>query len=64
MSEKQEKAGAFGGLRAVYLNCTLKRADEPSHTELLMNASADIMRKNGVAVEMIRPGERQIAFGV
>ena len=64
MAETQENTSDFTGLRAVYLNCTLKRAAEPSHTELLMRASADIMRKHGVAVETIRPSERQIAFGV
>ncbi|PKP67484.1 MAG: flavodoxin, partial [Alphaproteobacteria bacterium HGW-Alphaproteobacteria-5] len=64
MAETQDNTGDFSGLCAVYLNCTLKRADQLSHTELLMSASAEIMRKHGVAVEMIRPSERQIAFGV
>lgn len=64
MTEAGKGTGDFSGLRAVYLNCTLKRADQPSHTELLMNASAEIMRKNGVAVEMVRPSEKRIAFGV
>ncbi|PKQ08780.1 MAG: flavodoxin [Alphaproteobacteria bacterium HGW-Alphaproteobacteria-12] len=68
MTETQDKknseTGDFTGLRAVYLNCTLKRAEEASHTERLMSASAEIMRKNGVAVEIIRASERRIAFGV
>ncbi|WP_421862373.1 flavodoxin family protein [Parvibaculum sp.] len=58
------EAHDFSALRAIYLNCTLKRAEEPSHTELLMSASAEIMRKNGVTVETIRPSEHRIAFGV
>jgi multimeric flavodoxin WrbA len=62
--ETGSEASDFSALHTVYLNCTLKRAEEPSHAELLMNASAKIMRKNGVAVEMIRPSEQRIAFGV
>tara|TARA_R110002110_G_scaffold30881_3_gene109239 strand:- start:1936 stop:2673 length:738 start_codon:yes stop_codon:yes gene_type:complete len=61
---KKSETGDFTGLRAVYLNCTLKRAEEASHTERLMSASVEIMRKNGVTVETIRAGERRIAFGV
>jgi multimeric flavodoxin WrbA len=51
-------------LRAVYVNCTLKRPEQPSHTALLMESSAEIMRKNGVDVDVIRPVGHQIAFGV
>ena len=54
----------FSDLRAVYVNCTLKPGDTPSHTALLMEASASIMRKNGVVVDTIRPTEHRIAFGV
>lgn len=54
----------FSDLRAVYINCTLKRPGQSSHTELLMGTSAEIMRKNGVEVDVIRPTAHQIAFGV
>jgi len=54
----------FSGLSAVILNCTLKRADEPSHTELLLTVPAEIMRRVGVTVEIIRPSGMPIAFGV
>ena len=54
----------FSGLNAVFLNCTLKHPDQPSHTELLLGTSIDIMRKNGVTVELIRPTAYQLAFGV
>ena len=30
----------FTGLRAMFINCTLKRSPEPSHTEGLVEASA------------------------
>jgi multimeric flavodoxin WrbA len=57
-------AARYSDLSAVYVNCTLKRPDEQSHTALLLDTSAAIMRKNGVQVEHIRPTAHQIAFGV
>ena len=54
----------FSDLRATFLNCTLKRSPEQSHTEGLMTISKSIMEKNGVAVEMIRPVDHKIATGV
>ena len=38
----------FTGLKAMFINCTLKRSPELSHTEGLVDASAAIMFKNGV----------------
>jgi len=69
LSEKQaslcEHAPAdYSDLRAVFLNCTLKRSPERSHTRGLMDVAAAIMEKNGVAVEIIRPVDHDIAFGV
>ncbi|SFR66475.1 Multimeric flavodoxin WrbA [Marinobacter daqiaonensis] len=54
----------FSDLRAVYVNCTLQHPDKPSHTALLMGASAGIMRRNGVVVDDIRATAHRIAFGV
>ncbi len=54
----------FSDLRAVYINCTLKPPDQTSHTALLMETSAEIMRRNAVDVDVIRPTAHQIAFGV
>lgn len=54
----------FDDLKAVYVNCTLKKPEQPSHTALLMESSADIMRKNGVSVDVIRAAGHRIAFGV
>ena len=54
----------FTGLKAVFLNCTLKPSPELSHTEGLMNISAEIMRKKGVDVTYLRPADKTIAFGV
>ena len=52
------------GLRAMFVNCTLKRSPEVSHTEGLVAASAAIMRHNGVEVEVCRAVDQDIATGV
>ncbi|MGD8572539.1 MAG: flavodoxin family protein, partial [Gammaproteobacteria bacterium] len=45
----------FSGLRALFLNCTLKPSPQLSHTEGLVDISRTIMEKNGVTVEAMRP---------
>ena len=52
------------GLRAVFVNATLKSSPEPSHTDGLVQASAALMRRNGVEVEVIRAVDHDIAPGV
>ena len=54
----------FSGLRALFLNCTLKKSPEQSHTQGLIDMSAGIMEANKVAVEVVRPVDFQLAFGV
>jgi multimeric flavodoxin WrbA len=54
----------FSDLRALFLNCTLKRSPELSHTEGLINISKSIMEKNGIATELLRPVDHEIAYGV
>ncbi|MBA2343647.1 MAG: flavodoxin family protein [Rubrobacter sp.] len=54
----------FSGLSALFLNCTLKRSPELSHTEGLVRISRAIMEKNGVSVEELRPVDHDIAYGV
>lgn len=54
----------FSGLRACFLNCTLKKSPELSHTQGLMDVPRLIMEKNGVTVEVIRPVDYDIARGV
>lgn len=54
----------FTDLRAVFFNCTLKPPEQASHTALLMGTSAEIMRRNGIAVEEIRMTAHSVAFGV
>lgn len=54
----------FNGLRAVFFNCTLTKSPEPSHTERLVRVSMEIMKKQGIAVELIRPIDHAIATGI
>ncbi len=54
----------FSDLSAVYINTTLKRSPERSHTQGLMDLSAELMRRQGVTIEMIRAVDEDIASGV
>jgi multimeric flavodoxin WrbA len=54
----------FAGLRAMFINCTLKRSPEPSHTQGLMDVSRAIMEKHGIATEVVRAADHDIAPGV
>jgi multimeric flavodoxin WrbA len=54
----------FTGLRALFLNCTLKKSPERSHTQGLIDMSKAIMEKNGVTVEVVRPIDLRLAMGV
>lgn len=54
----------FSDLKALFLNCTLKPTPQLSHTEGLVTISKAIMEKNGVAVEVLRPVDFDLAFGV
>ncbi len=54
----------FSKLKAVYVNCTLKKSPRQSHTKGLMDVSIDIMKKEGVEVDEIRFVDHNVAFGV
>ena len=54
----------FTGLRALFINCTLKRSPELSNTQGLIDISTQIMEKHGVEVEVIRAVDHDIATGV
>ena len=60
----EESPYDFSDLRAVYINCTLKRSPEKSHTQALGDRSIAIMEKNGVTVDVIRAIDHEIATGV
>ena len=69
LTEKQERLCTesrwdFSDLSALFLNCTLKRSPERSHTDGLIRISSAILEKNGVSVDVIRPVDHALAFGV
>jgi multimeric flavodoxin WrbA len=54
----------FDDLRALFINCTLKRSPEISNTQGLIDISTHIMRKEGVTVTELRAVDHDIATGV
>ncbi|WP_329396506.1 flavodoxin family protein [Streptomyces melanogenes] len=54
----------YDDLRALYVNCTLKRSPEVSNTEGLIDRSRAVMEGNGVRTEVIRAVDHDIATGV
>ncbi len=60
----QPVAPDFSGLKALYINCTLKRSPEISNTQGLVDRSIALMRRNGVEVDQIRAVDHDIAVGV
>ena len=69
LSDKQiqactESKWDFSDLKALFLNCTLKKSPEMSHTQGLIDISKAIMEKNNVECNVLRPVDYDIAFGV
>jgi multimeric flavodoxin WrbA len=69
LSTQQEQLSSqsqwdFSDLRALFVNCTLKRSPERSNTQGLADRSMEIMRRQGVIVDVIRPIDHEIATGV
>lgn len=54
----------YDDLRALFVNCTLKRSPDPSNTQGLIEVSKRIMDKQGVSTELIRAVDHDIAMGV
>ena len=54
----------FSDLTALYINTTLTRSPGVSHTQLLIDASASIMQKQGVTVDQFRAVDHPIATGI
>ena len=52
------------GLRAIFLNCSLKPTPHESHTQRLMDVAVAIMEANGVACETVRVVDRDLPPGV
>ena len=51
-------------LKALFLNCTLKKSPEVSHTKALIDKAAELFQDLGVDSEVIRIVDHNIAFGV
>ena len=69
LSERQQmlcdsSPADYSDLSALFLNCTLKKSPTRSHTEGLMALSKAIMEINAVSVEILRPVDHDIAYGV
>jgi len=58
------KNSDFSNLKAVYVNCTLKKTPEISHTASLMELSERIMTEEKVEIDIIRLVDFQVANGV
>ena len=66
LNEKQDALCAqsewdFSSLRALFINCTLKRSPAVSHTQGLADVALEIMRKNGVQTDSVRLVDHTIA---
>src|SRR3954462_13639474 len=69
LTDKQEQLCAqsqwdFSDLKALFINCTLKRSPEQSHTQGLADIAIEIMRRQGVTVDVVRAIDHDIATGV
>ncbi len=54
----------FSNLKALYINCTLKKSPQESHTSTLIKVSMDIMKKEKVSVEEVRLVDHDVPPGV
>lgn len=54
----------FSQLSAMYVNCTLKKSPQTSHTDALIDVSKEIMEREGVKTEAIRLVDHDVAFGI
>ncbi|REK18754.1 MAG: flavodoxin family protein [Actinobacteria bacterium] len=60
----QQDTWDFSDLRALFINTTLKPSPAMSHTQGLVDISAEIMRRQGVSVDQFRAVDHDIAPGV
>lgn len=54
----------YSGIKALFINCTLKKSPEKSNTQGLWEVSKHILKENNVQVDEIRLVDHQIAFGI
>lgn len=60
----EDSATDYSDLSALFVSCTLKKSPEVSNTEGLARIPMEIMRRNGVTVDLIRAVDHDIATGV
>lgn len=51
-------------LKAIFLNCTLKKSPETSNTEALINKAISLFKEHEVESQVIRIADYSVAFGV
>ncbi len=54
----------YDDLKALFLNCSLKRSNETSHTQTLMDFAIGIMQAQGVTTKTLRAADLDIPPGV
>lgn len=54
----------FTDIKALFINCSIKKDNSESHTQTLMNRASAIMETEGVQVEHLYALDHQIAFGM
>lgn len=64
LSAQHNASRGFTDLKAIFLNCTLKPSGIDSHTETLIENARQIMLAQGVATEIVRPVDLELAPGV
>ncbi|MEP7204614.1 MAG: flavodoxin family protein [Candidatus Saccharibacteria bacterium] len=61
---QQDNEESYSDLTALFINCSLKQDKAQSHTQLLINRAAAIMKTEGVAVEQVYVLDHTIAVGM
>jgi multimeric flavodoxin WrbA len=61
---KAKMPAKYNDLKALFINCSIKKDKTRSHTQRLMNRAAGIMREEGVKVEEVYMLDHNIAFGM
>jgi multimeric flavodoxin WrbA len=58
------KSSDYSNLKALFINCSLKKDNADSHTLKLMNRASGIMKEQGVSVETLHALNHDIPFGM
>lgn len=64
MASDDSNGKDFSDLTALFINCTLKRSPEMSHTDALIEMARIIMEKQGATVHAVRAVDFDIATGI